>query len=1305
MQKFFLLICCLVFSSAAHVYGGDPVYEYFARDAEGNILPEQNYYDVLQRFHERWGDKPGPKHSGWKQFKRWEYFWRGRINSDGSFPDVTAKRFEAWVHLRNEERRLYGGDQLAAVPGSWTSIGPKVTLPIERGFTWAGIGRVNVVSLHPTDPNQIWVASPTGGVWKSMDQGESWKPMTDDLPTLNFSDIAFDPNDPDVVYASSGDRSTHAWGFRSIHSLGLFKSVDGGETWDMTGLSWTSEEQAASGQYQMIFRVLVDPLNSDRVYVGTNRGVFRSTNGGDSFELVQAAEIWDMEFKPGTPRTIYAVGRTNNNTAGMFISRDAGDTWEQFGQFTAQRYIPQAAVAVTAADPDMVYAAVASNGFSQATVYRSMDSGENWEQRGISYGTGVWGFPLGVSQTNPEVVWVGDVRIMMSPDGGLSWGGTGNIHADQHYLVESPHDGYLYAGCDGGVYRSPNGGQTWTSLNRGLVISQFYRIAASTSDYDMIYAGAQDNGTMGFESDVQKWNHKTGADGMQPAVHPTNDSIVFTSWQNGGINMSTDRGRSFGRVSPDSLTGNGGWITPYVIDPKHPDSVYFGFRTIVRLSQRGTKWETLTPFLHGNVTMADLEICDADPAVQYVLTNSGRIFRTDDYWETWRRIDVGLTGSGVLLRIGADPNDPDVIWAVRGSYSDGPKVFRSGNAGSDWEPWHMNLPQAPVEAIIVQRDSELGSVYIGTELGVWYTDATLDEWLPLSKGMPAMLVRDFVIDYDTRRIRAASYGRGIWEMPLVEEDAVTPNAAFNLHYLDKPGCAQEILFRDHGVPYDAEHELTVEPMDGVTILPLTESGTNRRHSRLLFGRAGEYRVVLRVHDSNGDHSVEQIVNIETEGLVTPPLVYDFDHWFECQQGCNVVCELDQGWRNLPFGEDGDDNQWSVLSGPSEPGRPGIGPDNDHTRGDASGRYLAIQSNGCTERTAIVESPCLDLSRGTLPELRFAYHMNGQVASQMGSLHIDAVVGGNLVQDVIPPKTGNYGTEWIEESVDLSGLRDENVRLRFRGSAGTNNFSDIAIDDVSIVFKAAAPVAQFEADDYDACVGQEVALLNRSINPVETFSWSITPDTWHFVDGFTAESENPRVVFEAENAYTVALTVVNSEGEDRIEKADLISVIDVARPEIERLTDVLIGSSIEADEYEWFVNGEESDLEGQIVTVPNEPAVYSLRIRRGDCLSEMSEPYTFTVSTSVAEAENRHGWFRIDPNPHSGEFMLQGELFKDGPVRLIVADALGRTLMEQRLQASGGRLMQRIDIGDRPAGVYYVTVEVQGELLVLKTLKQ
>lgn len=718
--------------------------------------PTVNFHDVQAAFYAEFGDTIGGKGTGWKQFKRWEWFMEQRLNEEGEMPNHRL--------IYEEVKRAQLQQQYRGGNGNWQLIGP---IEEPQNSNGRSIGRISAIAFHPTDTNQMWAGAPSGGLWKSEDNGQSWETLTDDLPNLGVSEVVIHPYYPDTMYLSSGDGSSS-----DTYTYGVLKSVDGGQTWDTTGLSFGVNES------RNIRRLLLDSSNTNVLIAAATNGIYRSADAGETWNQVQSGNFCDLEFKPFNHDTVYA-SRANSSGAPFFISYDNGQTWSSSSDGLNSGSISRMKIAVSPDDPNVVFAVAGASNNGLEGVYRSINAGASWtlqsntpnlmsgDQFGSETGGQAWySMDIAVNPFNADEVKVGGINIWESFNSGINfqldahWTAANGtyVHADQHRLEYHPTTGQFHAGNDGGVYRRSYFFNGYEVISTEMSITQFYRIANAPSDPTLILGGAQDNGTFRWRNDM--WQAIYGGDGMEAMIHPTNTNIMYCTTQRGALHKSTDGGNSW---ASDIEPTPGAWVTPFMMEPGEPQVVYAASdNKVYRSDAAGTDWWEFSPSIT-SLNSGPLILLDVSHSnTEYVVSGSkGTLYLTKDLGGDWENIRPGLPAINMTY-VAFDPLNENTIWVTMSGYTDGKKVYRSRDAGDTWENMTMNLPNLPANCVEIERSST-GGVYVGTDVGVYYWDENLTEWEPYMTGLPNVIVNELEIHEESNMIRAATYGRGLWE--------------------------------------------------------------------------------------------------------------------------------------------------------------------------------------------------------------------------------------------------------------------------------------------------------------------------------------------------------------------------------------------------------------------------------------------------------------------------------------------------------------------------------------------------------------
>jgi hypothetical protein len=744
---------------------------------------QPNFYKIRDAFKEHWEGKTPYRGSGYNPFKRWEWYWETRVYDDGSFPpsDITLREWEKYAEeIEYEHERSQQN-------GNWVFRGPSSA---QGGYH--GLGRVNCIGFHPTDINTFWVGTPAGGLWKTVNNGQTWTTNTDQLPVLGVTDIAIDRTNPNIMYIATGDgfigslSAIQGGSQGDTKSVGVLKSNNGGQSWNQTGLNWNIQ------QGRLIGRLIINPNNTQILMAATSAGIWRTSNGGNTWTMVQSGYFMDLEFKPGDPNTVYASTFAFDGNTAIFRSTNSGSNWTQVASLTG---VSRINLAVTPAQPNLVDAVCANTEGGLSMLIYSNDSGANFSVYfnadcsnnllGWAYnasgcgGQGYYDLAYAINPTNANDIWLGGVNTWNSKDGGSTWrlnnfwiddprenpNRVNVVHADKHFIAFHPLSPNTIFECnDGGIYISTNSGQTWRDISNGLGISQMYRIGVSQTVQNNIICGLQDNGTKEIYNN--QWYDQTGGDGMECIIDYTNANIEYASYANGVIYRTFDFWQNQVTISQNIPGGQpqGAWVTPYVLDPVNPMTIYAGYSVVYRSNNRGNNWQQISPVLSGNL-LRSLAVAPSSSSHIYA-ASFDTLFFTRNGGTNWFFVPANFQNAKITY-IAVHPTDPMTLWISLSGYNAGNKVFRSTDGGVNWTNISGTLPNIPVNCIAYQRGSN-GGLYIGTDLGVFYRNNTMSDWIRFQNGLPNVVVTELEISYNDNKLWAATYGRGLWNSDLFQ---------------------------------------------------------------------------------------------------------------------------------------------------------------------------------------------------------------------------------------------------------------------------------------------------------------------------------------------------------------------------------------------------------------------------------------------------------------------------------------------------------------------------------------------------------
>jgi hypothetical protein len=701
----------------------------------------------------------------YKHWKRWEWYMSGRLGESGEFVDISSQ-------LRKAERQVEKMEDFSTrgINSFWSSEGPASTDAV-------GIGRADRIAFHPNNENIFYVGTPAGGLWKTTDKGASWTPLTDNLPSIGISGICVSPDNPNEIFVLTGDAdSDYLDGFVSDFNYertteGVMRSQNGGVTWHPMG---------ELSQFNYIaFKMVQQPTDPDVLLVATTTGIYRTENAGLTWTQTRAGVFYDVEFMPGTQYAV-AAGKTE-----VVYSLSGGLAWGVSSLNVALNNPKRVEIAVTPHHPTAVYllAGGVSADSTYHGTYKSTNSGLSFTQLntapnilgaqsngGGSRNQSDYDLAMAVSPTNHNIVVTGAIQLWRSTNGGndFSYAQT-QTHSDIHDLAYNPIDGSLYACTDAGVYRSLDNGNTWEPLWTGFVTGQMFHMRGTPLNNNDFLAGFQDNGIKARVAGSY-WEDIRGADGFDVSFFPTTADKFYATldmqlWRMDG---------TFQNVTPDpDSNGNKQWFGTVTTHVSNPNIVYAGYSNVFRSDDQGATWEDL-----GGSGSWSLATCPSRQNRIYAAgdasyADSGdytpEIYRSDSLGYNWVSLLDGATFASVrkITDIGVSPINSNHVYATIGGFNGSKKVFRSTSAGTVWVHWTSNLPNLPINSVAVAGDGN--SVYIGTDLGVFYRHTSMTEWMPFRNGLPNVPVTDLYIQNNAGKIFAATFGRAMWSADLVSD--------------------------------------------------------------------------------------------------------------------------------------------------------------------------------------------------------------------------------------------------------------------------------------------------------------------------------------------------------------------------------------------------------------------------------------------------------------------------------------------------------------------------------------------------------
>jgi photosystem II stability/assembly factor-like uncharacterized protein len=747
----------------------------------------------------------------------------------------------------------------------------RLTSTLASGFKLRSIGpaltsgRVADIAVHPTDKTIWYVGAAAGGVWKTTNAGISFTPVFDAEGSFSIGTVTIDARNPNVVWVGTGENNVQ----RVVaYGDGIYKSVDGGKSWTNMGLK----------ESEHISRIVVDPRNSDIVYVaaqgplfrkGGDRGVYKTTDGGRNWTRILSVDDWtganDIQMDPRNPDVLVATTWQRNRRVFAFIaggpgsavyrSVDGGRTWNKSQSGFPSEELGRIGLSWSLADPNIVYAvADAANG--KGGFFRSRDAGASWErmsgyQTGGNYYNEIFADPK-----HADRVYAVDVNLQVTEDGGRTFHRVGEVfkHVDNHSVwIDPDATDHLVVGCDGGVYETYDRGRTWRFM-ANLPITQYYRVVTDESKpFYRVYGGAQDNFSVGGPSRTRTnngirnadWFITSGGDGFGSVVDPVDPNTVYAESQFGGLSrFNLKTGEVVGIQPFDEANGEAlrwGWDSPLFISPHSHTRVYFAANRLYRSDDRGDSWRAISPDLTRQIDRNRLRAMDRmwgvdavgrnvsttlfgtiitiaeSPVKEGVLfagTDDGRLSVSEDGGGRWRSVDhfPGVPDTSVVQRVLPSVHDVNTVYAVFQNYQSGdfkPYVAKSTDLGRTWTNITGDLPVRGSSWTIAEDHVDRNLLFVGTEFGLFFTRDGGKRWVQLKGGLPTIQVRDLAIQRRENDLVVATFGRGFYildnyaplrsidEQTLAQQAVLFPVRTAPLYVESLPLGLPAVAFQGH----------------------------------------------------------------------------------------------------------------------------------------------------------------------------------------------------------------------------------------------------------------------------------------------------------------------------------------------------------------------------------------------------------------------------------------------------------------------------------------------------------------------------
>jgi len=705
----------------------------------------------------------------------------------------------------NESKYWLKSSQLSGL--KFRNIGPALTS-----------GRVADIAVNPNNYNEYYLAIASGGVWKTTNHGVSYQPIFDKYGSYSTGCITIDPNQSTTIWLGTGENNNQ----RSVaYGDGVYKSTDAGKTWKNMGLK----------ESEHISKIIVDPRNSDVVYVaaygplwsdGGDRGVYKSVDGGENWERIHFVSdktgAADLVMDPTNPDVLYVAAHQRRRHVFTYIgggaesavykSTDGGENWEESKAGLPSGKMGRVGLAVSPADPNVVYAIVEAEGDAYG-FYRSNNKGASWVKQSKYKTSGNYYQEIICDPHDADKVFSMDTWLHHTEDGGKKFVRTGetNKHVDNHCIWINPtNTDHWIVGCDGGVYETYDHAKTW-EYKANLPITQFYKVSI---DYDEpfynVFGGTQDNNSQAGPSRTlnnagilnSDWYITVGGDGYETQVDPTNPNIIYAQWQYGGL-VRYDR-QSGERIGIKPQPGKGeaafrwNWDSPLLVSPHDPKTLFFCANKVFKTEDRGNSWKAISPDLtrqidrnklkvmgevqspdvvmknksttiYGNIVAFDQSPVDAN--LLYAGTDDGLIQVSEDGGASWSKKEAfpGVPKMTYVNMLWASQHDKNVVYAAFNNHKKGdfkPYLLKSSDRGNSWVAVQNDLPERGSVYSIAEDHVDPNLLFAGTEFGCFVSVSGGKNWVKLGAGLPTIAIRDMAIQKRENDLVLGTFGRGFY---------------------------------------------------------------------------------------------------------------------------------------------------------------------------------------------------------------------------------------------------------------------------------------------------------------------------------------------------------------------------------------------------------------------------------------------------------------------------------------------------------------------------------------------------------------
>jgi len=780
--------------------------EFFQKKSSlSDVISRQETYFNTLKANGQWDVH---KQEAYSQFERWVLLWKDRVNTHGRLSSQAAD----WHRLVQATNQKVSKNYSTNI---WSLVGPPTNVNPNSYTAYPGMGRINVVAVDPSNNNIMYAGAASGGVWKTTDAGSSWQPMSDVLAGLGVTDLIINPANPNIIYLATGDRDGY-----NIPSIGLYKSTDGGQTWNATGLTFNLSD------YEFIRDIAFVPGNSNKIFALTNTEIKYSTNGGNTWTNANVSYPY-VSFTEWFQSLIFDPNNANHMIAtdywgSVYTSTDGGVNFAMHAYFipgTSQNILR---LTTSVNDLNNFYGLYSNGSFVKIRYNMNNTAADLISTTTISGFSSYQGYcmTLAVSPTNKNYIMLGGIRGYLSTDNGQNFSvllnpynnppGVGfYVHPDHHFM-QFLNDGItLIDGHDGGIHKGPVTPGTWVDLSNGLVITQSYNIAVSqaTNDDDFMMANQDNDGfSKVLKNGTKQWVAVAAGDGTVAGIDYMNPQLRYLGGTNGALYSANDgyASSAFSGVTLLAASTNAAFVSGFAMHPIFSSNIYVGYGDVLKSNNNGNAFTALNSGLT-KVSFIDVSGYQGQTQI-YVIGSNGQAKRSFDDGISW--INVNNHSGALSFTSFCSKQDTDIVYATLAGYNAGQKVIKSTDGGLTWALISAGIPNIAVKKVVLKADSNDETLFLATELGVYWKNNTMTMWQKLGLGLPNVLVKDLRINYADQELYVGTYGRSMWKISIVapssipfseaEKPSIYPNPVVqNIVHIKIP----ETLFQHQAVTY------------------------------------------------------------------------------------------------------------------------------------------------------------------------------------------------------------------------------------------------------------------------------------------------------------------------------------------------------------------------------------------------------------------------------------------------------------------------------------------------------------------------